>query len=248
MPLANYQTALVTGASSGMGAAIVRALAKEGLTVHALARRADRLQALADETGCRPLPLDLCDTGAIAAGLKDLAIDVVVNNAGLGVGGDPLQTVAMAEIDAMIDLNFRAVLHVLHHLLPGMVARDRGHVVTISSVGGHYPVPTGAGYGPTKAALHRMSQNLRFDLGGSRIRVTEIAPGRTETEFFDARYKGDREKIRQQFADAHATLQPEHVAETVLFALSMPWHVNVSLIELMPTQQVQGGVRFFKVR
>jgi NADP-dependent 3-hydroxy acid dehydrogenase YdfG len=243
MALSDYQTALVTGASSGIGEAVTRALCGRGLTVHAVARRGDRLQRLADEVGCTPLVLDLADTAAIRDALAGLDVDIVVNNAGIGIGLESLATVDIAEMDTMIDVNFRAVLHVLRALLPGMVERDRGHVVNLSSVGGLYPSNVGAGYGATKAAVHKMSMDIRFDLKGTRIRVTEIAPGLVRSEFFDVRFGGDKEKVERQFRHEDGDIAPATIADAILFALEAPWHVNVSLIELMPVIQVMGGVR-----
>lgn len=243
MALSDYRTALVTGASSGIGAAVTRALRQRGLTVYAIARREDRLASLAEETGCTPIVLDLADTAAIREKLSGLEVDIVVNNAGLGIGMESLATVDIAEMDTMIDINFRAVLHVLNALLPGMVERDLGHVVNLGSVGGHYPTNVGAGYGATKAAVHKMSMDIRFDLAGTRIRVTEISPGLVRSEFFDVRWGGDREKVGRQFRNKDGDIAPETIADAILFALEAPWHVNVSLIELMPVIQVMGGVR-----
>ncbi len=243
MALSDYRTALVTGASSGIGAAVTRALRQRGLTVYAIARREDRLHGLAEETGCTPIVLDLADTAAIREKLSGLEVDIVVNNAGLGIGMESLATVDIAEMDTMIDVNFRAVLHVLSALLPGMVERDLGHVVNLSSVGGHYPTNVGAGYGATKAAVHKMSMDIRFDLAGTRIRVTEISPGLVRSEFFDVRWGGDQEKVDRQFRNKDGDIAPETIADAILFALEAPWHVNVSLIELLPVIQVMGGVR-----
>lgn len=244
MALSDYASAVVTGASSGVGEAVARALRERGIEVFAVARRRDRLERLAGETGCRPLVLDLADTEAIHQGLAGIEADIVVNNAGLGVGIATLDKVDMAEMDAMIDVNFRAVLHVLNTLLPGMVARDRGHVVNIGSVGGVYPNRVGAGYGATKAAVHKMCQDLRFDLAGSRIRVTEIIPGLVRSEFFDVRFGGDQRRAAKLFEHENGNLEPTDVASAILFALDAPWHVNVSLIEILPLMQVMGGVRF----
>jgi 3-hydroxy acid dehydrogenase/malonic semialdehyde reductase len=156
---------------------------------------------------------------------------------------ESLATVDIAEMDRMIDVNYRAVLHVLNALLPSMVKRDCGHIVNLGSVGGHYPSNVGAGYGSSKAAVHKLSLDVRFDLAGTRIRVTEIAPGLVRSEFFDVRWDGDQDKVDRQFRNKDGDIAPETIADCILFALDAPWHVNVSLIELMPVIQVMGGVR-----
>lgn len=248
MSLDDYGSALVTGASSGIGEACVRALRKRGMEVFAVARRAQRLERLAADTDCRPIVLDLADSAAIAPALAGVDADIVINNAGLGIGVESLDTVDIAEMDTMIDVNLRAPLHVLNALLPGMVERDRGHVVNIGSVGGVYPSRVGAGYGATKAAIHKMSKDLRFDLAGSRIRVTEIVPGMVRTEFFDVRFGGDAESVARHFQHPSGHLEPDDVANAILFALDAPWYVNVGLIEIMPLVQVMGGVRMTPFR
>ena len=178
----DYRTALVTGASAGIGAAAARALAGAGLAVTAAARRADRLEALARETGATPLPLDLRDTDALYAALEPLEVDVLVANAGLGRGMDDFLAAGRGDIDLTVETNVTAFLHTLRAVLPGMRARGRGHVVAIGSVAGIYPIRSPI-YGASKGAVRLASQNLRLDLAGSGVRVTEICPGRVVTEF-----------------------------------------------------------------
>lgn len=243
MALSDYTSALVTGASSGIGAAVVRKLCARGLTVHAMARRQQRLEELAEESGCTTHVLDLRDTARTFEVISNLDADIVINNAGLGRGFGKLHEAKLDDIDTTIDTNVRAAIHVLRASLPGMVSRNRGHVLNMSSVAALYPI-TSPIYGASKGAVHQLSRNLRLDLAGSRVRVTEICPGRVRTEFFDAAIDE---------ADRRATvtntgieeLEAEDIADAVIYALDAPWRVNVSLIELQPTEQVFGGVNFF---
>lgn len=242
MALSDYKAALVTGASSGIGAATVRALAGRGLAVHAAARRSDRLEALAAETGCAIHRLDLRDRAALYDLLGGLEVDVVINNAGVGRGFDPLFRAAPDDIDATIGTNVQAAIHLLRAVLPGMTERKRGHVVNIGSVAGLYPIKSSI-YGASKGAVHLLSENLRLELQGSGVRVTEICPARVATEFFDAAID-DPEKRAKAKDTGIRELQPEDIAAAILYALEAPWHVNVNLIELQPTEQTFGGFNF----
>ena len=185
MALDDYSSAVVTGASSGIGASIVRSLSARGITVHAMARRKDRLEARAERTGCVAHALDVRETARVLDVIGALEADIVVNNAGLGRGFGYLHEAQPEDIDTTIDTNVRAAIHVLRASLPGMITRNRGHLVNMSSVSALYPLVSPI-YGASKAAVHQLSQNLRLELAGSRVRVTEICPGRVSTEFFDA--------------------------------------------------------------
>jgi len=240
MALDDYTTALVTGASSGIGAAVVRRLRARGITVHALARRQQRLEALAEETGCITHVLDLRETSRTFDTVSGLDADIVINNAGLGRGFGKLHEASLEDIDTTIDTNVRAAIHVLRASLPGMLSRNRGHVVNMSSVAGLYPLASPV-YGASKGAVHRLSQDLRLDLAGSRVRVTEICPGRVSTEFFDAAVD-DAHKRAALKDTGISELTAEDIADAVLYAVDAPWRVNVSLIELQPTEQVFGGM------
>ncbi|MDJ0608910.1 MAG: SDR family oxidoreductase [Kiloniellales bacterium] len=239
MPLSDYRTALVTGASSGIGEAVVRELRGRGLTVHAAARREDRLAALARETGCRPLALDLRDRAAVEAALAGLEIDVLVNNAGVGRAFDPIHRVDPEDLETTVATNVAAALRVVRTVVPGMAERKRGHIVNIGSVAGLYPIISSV-YGATKGAIHLFSQNLRIELRGTGVRITEICPGRVATEFFDAAFDepARRDKIKDTGIEE---LTSEDVAGAILYALDAPWHVNVGLIEITPTEQCYGG-------
>ena len=237
-----YGTALVTGASSGIGAAIVRALAAAGVTVHAVARREERLAALAEETGCRAHALDATDTGALARLLDGRAIDILVNNVGTGQGfAERLAEVDPALIDRALATNLAVALHACRLVLPGMIARRRGHVVTIGSVGGLYPVRQTL-YGAAKGGLHLLHQNLRIELLGSGVRATEVCPGSTNTEFVDQAFRDDPAG-KAAFLESCRILEPEDVADAVLYALARPAHVNIGTIELTPTGEALGGIQ-----
>ncbi len=231
--------ALVTGASSGIGAAAVRALAGAGWKVHALARRSDRLEALARETGCTPHTVDVRDGLVLERLTADLAPEVLINNAGLGAGIAGLAGASRQQLAQTIETNVTAVLDLLRLTLPGMVARRRGHVVNIGSVAGLYPLVS-AVYGASKGAVRLMSQNLRLELRGSGVRVTEICPGRVATEFYDAAVPDAETRDRMKHTGIRE-LAPEDIAAAILYAVSAPPHVNVSTIELQPVEQSFGG-------
>ncbi len=241
MAIHTYQTALVTGASSGIGAAITRQLTARSVRVIATARRAERLDTLAKATGATPLILDLTDTDAIYAALEDLEVDVLINNAGLAKGfGTSFLDLDPEDIEVTAQVNTIGFAHVVRAIVPGMAARRRGHVVTIGSVAGFYPLSSPI-YGATKAGVHQFSQNLRVTLRGTGVRVTEIAPGRVATEFFEVGPTDDR--IRARFRNSRITvLTADDIAQTIVFALEAPLHVNVSLLEVTPTEQAFGGV------
>jgi 3-hydroxy acid dehydrogenase / malonic semialdehyde reductase len=240
-------TIFVTGASSGFGAAIARRFASAGSRVVATARRLDRLKDLAAELGPQLLPvtLDVRDRGAVAdviGGLPaDFAeIDVLVNNAGAALGLNPAQDADLDDWEQMIDTNCKGLAYCTRAILPGMVARRRGHVVNLGSVAGTYPYPGGNAYGGTKAFVHQFSLNLRSDLHGTGVRVTCIEPGMADTEFSLVRFSGDQAK-----ADAvYAGMQPltaDDIAESVYWTATLPPHVNVNTVELMPVAQSFAG-------
>jgi 3-hydroxy acid dehydrogenase/malonic semialdehyde reductase len=236
-------TVLVTGASSGFGEAIARRFVAAGARVVATARRSDRLKALAADLGPRLLPvtLDVRDRAAVAAIIDGLPgefaeIDLLVNNAGGALGLNPAQDADLDDWEQMIDTNCKGLAYCTRAILPGMVARRRGHVINLGSVAGTYPYPGGNVYGGTKAFVHQFSLDLRSDLHGTGVRVTCIEPGMADTEFSTVRFSGDKAK-----ADAvYAGMQPltaDDIAASVYWAATLPPHVNVNTIELMPVAQ-----------
>ena len=239
------RTALVTGATSGIGEATARRLAGLGARVVAAGRRAERLDRLAGELGaaCRPLVLDVTDDEAVASLPEtlgpDWAPDVLVNNAGLALGLGGADQAELADWDRMIAVNVRGLVHVTRALLPSLRARERADVVNVGSVAGTYPYPGGNAYAGTKAFVHQFSLGLRADLVGSMVRVTCVEPGMTDTEFSEVRFAGDRAKADQVYAGM-APLTGADVARVIADCLALPPHVNVNTVELMPTAQAFG--------
>ncbi|MEM7236683.1 MAG: SDR family oxidoreductase, partial [Pseudomonadota bacterium] len=214
MTMLQGRPAIVTGASAGIGAATVRLLADAGATVHAVARRADRLEELAKLTGCRTHVCDVTDPEARAALIGSVEPEILVNNAGIGAGIDGLSEADPSDIDRTIATNVTSVLHLLSGFLPGMIARGRGHLVTVGSVAGLYPTVS-AIYGASKGAVRLMDQNLRVELKGTGIRVTEVQPGRVATEFYDAAIP--EVEIRESYKVTGITeLSPDDVAGAIL--------------------------------
>lgn len=245
MALSDYKTALVTGASSGIGLATARALAERGLAVHAVARREDRLSDLAGTSGITAHALDLRDTRAIYDRLGGLEIDVLVNNAGIARGFEGLCKSSAEDIDSTLETNVSAVYHLLRALLPGMVERQRGHVINIGSTAGLYPIVS-ALYGGSKGAIHMLGPNLRLELRGSGVRVTEICPGRVESEIFDTAF--DDPALAAKVKDTGIQdLQPEDIADAILYVLDRPWRVNISTLEIAPNEQTYGGMNLSPV-
>jgi len=238
------RTVLVTGASAGFGAAIARKFATGGARVILSARRADRLTELARELGdhVHALELDVRDRAAVERAITGLppafsSIDVLVNNAGLALGLEPAQRASLDDWDQMVDTNCKGLVYVTRAVLPGMVERGRGHVINLGSVAGAYPYPGGNVYGATKAFVHQFSLNLRSDLHGTGVRVTSVEPGMSGgTEFSQVRFGGDTSRAAAVY-DGMQPLTADDVAEAVHWAATLPAHVNINAIEMMPTQQ-----------
>ena len=240
MPFSDYKTALVTGASSGIGAAVVERLTREGIKVHAVARSGDALAALAKKTGCIPHIADVSDLDAMTAIAAQHEFDILVNNAGVDRPRKFLDAHA-DDIDLLIDVNLRAVLHLCRLIVPGMVARDCGHVVNISSIAGAYNFGGNSTYHATKAAVSMLSHQLRIDAFGKRVRVTEICPGRIATDIF-AHVHGDSPETRAKFIDGFELPEAKDVADAIAFAIAAPIAVNIGHLEITPTMQVPGGL------
>ena len=238
---------LVTGASAGFGSAIAHRFIAEGHRVVATARRLDRLDALRAELGERLLPvqLDVRDRAAVEAAVAGLPaafaeIDVLVNNAGLALGLEPAQAASLDDWEQMVDTNCKGLMYCTHAVLPGMVARRRGHIVNLGSTAGEWPYPGGNTYGATKAFVRQFSMNLRADLVGTGVRATDIEPGLCGgTEFSNVRFKGDDAKAAAMYANTQP-LTAEDIAETVHWVVSRPAHVNINIVQLMPQSQAFG--------
>src|SRR3954451_13203350 len=240
MPFSDYKTALVTGASSGIGAAVVDRFRREGLEVHAVARGADLLADLAERTGCIVHSMDVTDTAGLARLAGKVEFDILVNNAGVD-RPKPFLQAADGDIDLLLDVNLRAVLHLCRLIAPGMVARDRGHVINISSIAGAYNFGGNSTYHATKAAISMLSRQLRIDAFGRRVRVTEICPGRVATDIF-AHVHGDSPEIRERFIDGFELPEAADIADAIAFAVAAPIAVNIGHMEITPTLQVMGGL------
>lgn len=241
-------TVLVTGATAGFGHAIATRLVQDGHRVIATGRRAERLEALKAELGenLLPFPLDMTDRDALRALPDSLpenwrTVDVLVNNAGLALGMEPAQEAKIDNWETMIATNVSGLVEMTHALLPGMVERNSGYVIMLGSTAGLYPYTGGNVYGATKAFVRQFSQNLRTDLLGKRIRVTDIEPGLCGgSEFSSVRLKDDG-KAAAVYKDT-TPLTPQDIAETVSWLVGLPWHMNVNTMEIMPVCQASGGL------
>lgn len=241
------KTILVTGATAGFGAAIANKFAKQGWNIIATGRRQDRLDALAAELGdvkVHTSTFDVRDKQAVDAFAESLPeefsnIDLLVNNAGLALGLEPAHACDMDDWECMVDTNIKGLMYVTRALLPRMVERGTGHVVNLGSIAGSYPYPGANVYGATKAFVRQFSLNLRADLIGTGVRVTNVEPGMAESEFSLVRFKGDAEKAGQVYKGTQP-LTPEDIADVVQYVANAPEHVNVNTIEIMPTVQAFG--------
>lgn len=242
------KTIFITGASSGFGAACARTFAKQGHRLILTARRLEKLQELAagfcDGCAVHVVPLDVRDRLAVETAVASLPaefhdIDVLVNNAGLALGLEPSHLVAIEDWEVMVDTNIKGLMYCTRAILPGMVERNCGHIVNISSTAASWPYPGGNVYGGTKAFVSQFSRNLRADLLGTRVRVTCIQPGMAETEFSNVRFKGDDHKADQVYAGTEP-LTADDIAETVAWVVDRPGHVNINSMEVMSVDQAWG--------
>ena len=239
---------LITGATAGFGLAIARRFGGESNRIIAVGRRQDRLDALVKELGANavhPIVLDVRDRAGVASAVAALppdlaAIDLLVNNAGLALGLAPAYQASLDDWDTMVDTNIKGLMYMTRAVLPGMVARDRGHIVNLGSIAGAHAYPGGNAYGGTKAFVRQFSMNLRADLLGSRVRVTSVEPGMVGgSEFSLVRFGGDKEKVEKLYKGADP-LTPEDVAEAVHWVATLPPRVNINIIEMMPVTQTFG--------
>lgn len=243
----------VTGATAGFGQSITRRFIAQGHKVIATGRRQERLDALKQELGDNvyTLQLDVRDRAGIDNALKSLPdawrnIDVLVNNAGLALGIEPAQNANLDDWETMIDTNNKGLVYVTRAILPGMVERNVGHIINLGSIAGSWPYPGGNVYGATKAFVRQFSFNLRTDLYGTALRVTDIEPGLVGgTEFSNVRFKGDDSRAEGVYSGAEP-LTPEDVTEAVWWVATLPAHVNINALEMMPVGQSQAGLRVNK--
>ena len=236
------KTAFITGVTSGIGRAAARRFAADGWAVIGTGRRRDRLDALSAELGARlrPLVLDMRDIASVESAARDAgAVDLLVNNAGLASGMDPLQDAEMAALTTMIETNITGLVVLTRTLLPGLIER-RGTVINLSSVAATYPYRGGAVYGGSKAFVRQFSLDLRCDLHGTGVRVTSIEPGMAETEFTVVRTGGDQAASDALYADMDP-MTAEDLAGTIHWVVNLPPHLNINTIELMPVTQSFAG-------
>ena len=244
---------LVTGASSGFGQAICRKLIADGYKVIGAARRLDKLQKLAQELGANflPLTLDVSKKDSVETILLQLPkefqpINILINNAGLALGLEPAYEADYNDWQTMIETNVIGLVHLTHQILPGMVERNSGYIINLGSVAGTYPYKGGNVYGASKAFIKQFSANLRTDLLGKKIRVTNIEPGLCGgTEFSNVRFHGNAEQAAAVYKDVDF-ITPEDIANTVSWLVKTPNHFNVNSIEIMPVAQASAGLSVCK--
>lgn len=253
------KTVMVTGASSGFGLETARRFAGEGHRVIVAARRKERLETLKRELDEEfgkdtvfVMPLDVTSEEQIDAMMTSLPeafseIDVLVNNAGLALGLEPAHEANLDDWHRMVDTNIKGLYLMTRKILPGMVERRHGHIINIGSIAGNYAYPGGNAYGATKAFVKQFTRNLRADLLGTRIRVTNIEPGLAETEFSLVRFDGDKNKADDVYKGTEP-LTAEDIAEAVIWAAQQPQHVNINTIELMPTSQAWAALAIDKIQ
>ncbi|AYC31245.1 SDR family oxidoreductase [Pseudomonas cavernae] len=243
-------TLFITGATSGFGEACARRFAQAGWSLALTGRREARLQALTDElsalTDVHPLVLDVRDRHGMAAAIASLPakfdkLTGLINNAGLALGAEPAPQCDLNDWDIMVDTNIKGLLYSTHLLLPRLIAHGRGAgIVNLGSIAGTWPYPGSHVYGASKAFVRQFSLNLRNDLVGTGVRVTDIEPGLCESEFSLVRFGGDQAKYDATYAGAEA-IQPEDIAETIHWILTQPAHININSLELMPVSQTWAG-------
>lgn len=246
-------TVLITGASAGFGEAACKLFVQNGYRVIGAARRMDKLSALKDELGENflPLQMDMTDKNSINNALSEIPekwqeIELLVNNAGLALGLEPAYKCDFADWEQMIATNVLGLSYLTRQILPKMVERKKGHIINIGSIAGTYPYPGGNVYGATKAFVKQFSRNLRADLAGTRVRVSNIEPGLCgDTEFSNVRFKWDNEKAAQVYENVEF-VKPEDIAEIILWVFRQPEYVNINSIEVMPVAQSYAALSIYR--
>ncbi len=243
MSVSGSSIVFISGATSGFGAAAARRFAADGARLVLCGRRADRLDALKKElkVPVHAFTLDVRDRAAVETAVAAIprdfaAIDVLVNNAGLALGIEPAHRSSLDDWEQMVDTNIKGLMYLTRCVLPGMVERKRGHVINLGSVAGNYPYPGGNVYAGSKAFVEQFSLALRADLMGANVRVTSIEPGMCETEFSLVRFSGDAARAAKIY-EGMKPLSADDVAECIHWVASLPDHVNINILEVMPVQQ-----------
>jgi 3-hydroxy acid dehydrogenase/malonic semialdehyde reductase len=244
---------LITGASAGFGKALAERLIAKGHRVIGCARRLDKLNELAHSLGesFLPVAMDVSDTASIPQIIADLPdafsqIDVLVNNAGLALGTESAQNSDLTDWMQMVDTNIKGLMSLTHAVLPAMVARDSGYIINLGSIAGSWPYYGGNVYGATKAFVKQFSLNLRADLIGTQVRVTNLEPGNVGgTEFSNVRYHGDDDKAAKVY-DGFKSMTGEDIGDILLWLIESPAHININRLEVMPVAQTYNGLTIAK--
>lgn len=244
---------LITGASAGFGEALTKRLIAKGHQVIGCARRLDKLNTMAESLGesFLPVAMDVSDTASIPQIIADLPdgfkqIDVLVNNAGLALGAEPAQNANLDGWMRMVDTNVKGVMALTHAVLPAMVKRDSGYIINVGSIAGSWPYYGGNVYGGTKAFVKQFSLNLRADLIGTQVRVTNLEPGNVAgTEFSNVRYHGDDDKAAKVY-DGFKSMTGDDIGDILLWLIESPAHINVNRLEVMPVAQTYNGLTIAK--
>ena len=245
---------LITGASSGFGKACAEIYNQNGYPTILIARRIERLEKLKNQfeknASCHIAQVDITDKNQIHQFLDHLPtefknIGILINNAGLALGVNPIDQTDLNDLETMIETNIKALVTLTRLIVPTMVKNNFGHIINIGSIAGSWPYPGGNVYGATKAFVAQFSRNLRADLLGKNIRVTNIEPGLAETEFSNVRFKGDHTKADNIYKGTEP-LVAKDIAQTVYFTTSLPPHVNINSMEIMPTSQAWGNLAVYK--
>ena len=242
---------LITGATSGFGKSCAELFSKKGYKTILTGRRKDKLLSLSKKLGIKkslPIQLDVRNKEKVFQTISDLPkdfkkISILINNAGLAWGLEPAHKIDIKKWETMIDTNCKGLVYMTRAVLPGLIKRNKGHIVNIGSVAGNYPYAGGNVYGGTKAFVKQFSLGLKSDLLGTKVKITNIEPGMADTEFSLVRFSGNKQKAAEVYKNM-TPLSSEDIAETIFWAINRPPHVNINRIELMPLQQ---GFNFFAV-
>lgn len=244
---------LITGASAGFGEALAKLLVTKGHKVIGAARRLEKLETIANELGelFLPVKMDVSDTASLPQIIADLPaefsqIDVLVNNAGLALGTEPAYKSDLNDWMQMVDTNIKGLIALTHAVLPAMVERDSGYIINVGSIAGSWPYHGGNVYGATKAFVKQFSLNLRADLLGTQVRITNLEPGAIAgTEFSNVRYHGDDKKADKVY-EGFKNMTGDDIGDILLWLIESPAHINVNRLEVMPVAQTYNGLKIAK--
>ena len=247
---------LITGATAGIGKACAELFAEHGSRIILAARRTDRLREIAADLKSRfnaetfELTVDVSQSAQVEQAIKSLpenwrAVDILINNAGMARGVDKIHEASVSDWEEMINTNIKGLLYMSRAVIPGMVARGRGHIVNLGSIAGHQVYPGGNVYCATKHAVDALTKGMQIDLVDTPVRVTTVDPGMVETEFSMVRFRGDEQRAKKVYENIEP-LTGRDIAETVLFAVTRPAHVNISEVIIMPTNQANATAVYRK--